>query len=54
MLDISRLVIKFFIVDMLKIELDWVGFVKIVVDVLENIGFLFIDNVEGLDFDWLF
>nr|XP_034322081.1 2-oxoglutarate-dependent dioxygenase citB isoform X1 [Crassostrea gigas] len=54
MSDTSRPVIKLPIVDMSKTESDRAGLAKIVVDALENIGFLFIDNVEGLDFDRLF
>lgn len=54
MSDTSRPVIKLPIVDMSMTESDRAGLAKIVVDALENIGFLFIDNVEGLDFDRLF
>ena len=54
MSDSSRPVIDLPIVDMSKTKTDRAGLAKIVVDALENIGFLFIDNVEGLDFDRLF
>lgn len=54
MSDTSSPVIKLPIVDMSKTKTDRAGLAKIVVDALENIGFLFIDNVEGLDFDRLF
>lgn len=50
----SRPTIKLPIVDMSKSKTDRPELAKIVVDALENIGFLFIDNVEGIDFDQLF
>ncbi|XP_069128058.1 uncharacterized protein [Argopecten irradians] len=39
------------IVDLSKARTDREALAKVIVDALENTGFLFIDNIEGLDFD---
>jgi len=42
------------IIDMAKVKTDRTKLAKITVDALENVGFLFVDNVKGINFDKLY